>query len=711
MTEAVVQTEDLQLEGFHCADCADTIEKTVVKLGGVQKVQANFTSGRVKIEYDPLRVARCDLVRSVEKIGYRVSGDVHRNLQKKRFWKDREFQFTLISGLLLAFGIAGRFLMDDILLLTFLKRDITVSVILLLLAVIFGAYHFAREGWASLKNLKFNMNGLMSLAVVGAIIIGEYIEAASLAFLFSAAELLESYAVERARNSLRELMNLAPDRASVKNAEGEIQVPVDRVEIGDILLIRPGEKVPLDGEVVEGASTVDQAPITGESVPVSKNPGEKVFAGSVNVEGYLEVRTSERYDNTVLSRIIHMVEEAESQKAPSQRFVEKFARIYTPSVVAVALLVAIFPPLLLGASFNVWFIKALTLLVIACPCAMVISTPVSVVSALTNASRNGVLIKGGIHLEEMGKVKAIAFDKTGTLTKGKLAVTDIIPLNGLARDELLKVAASVERRSEHPVARAIAASAADLPLRPTVDFNSIPGKGVSATLDKQTYYLGKADLFDPNGTVLPDKELQTLQSEGKTTMIIGTKSEVIGIIGLQDEIRPGAADMVARLQAVGKEIVMITGDHLETARSIAKQLGIDQFHAGLLPDQKVEQIQRLTEKYGKVAMVGDGINDAPALATASVGIAMAVAGTDTALETADIALMSDDLSKLPYLVKLSKQADRVIQQNIIASIALKFGLAIGVFPGLVSLVIAVLVGDMGASLAVTSNALRLARIK
>ncbi|MCG8608506.1 cadmium-translocating P-type ATPase, partial [bacterium] len=464
-------------------------------------------------------------------------------------------------------------------------------------------------------------------------------------------------------------------------------------------------------EVIEGASTVDQAPITGESVPVSKNVGEKVFAGSVNVDGYLEVRTTERYDNTVLSRIIHMVEEAESQKAPSQRFVERFARIYTPSVVALALLVAIVPPLILAASFNVWFIKALTLLVIACPCAMVISTPVSVVSALTNASRNGVLIKGGIHLEEMGKVKAIAFDKTGTLTKGRLAVTDIIPLNGLDRDELLKIAASVERRSEHPVARAIAASASGIPFLPVDNFTVIPGKGVAATLDGQTYYLGKTDLFDLNSAVLPEKELQALQFGGKTTMIVGTKSKVIGIIGLQDTLRPGAADMVAKLQAVGKEVIMITGDHLETARSIAAQLGIRHFHAGLLPAQKVEEIQRLKEKYDKVAMVGDGINDAPALATASVGIAMAVAGTDTALETADIALMSDDLSKLPYLVKLSKQAERVIQQNIIASIALKFGLAIGVFPGLVSLVMAVLVGDMGASLAVTSNALRLARIE
>ncbi len=709
MSKETIKTEELRLEGLHCADCAVTIEQTVAKLGGVEFVKANFTAGKVKIDYDPGQLGHDDLVRSVEKIGYKVSTETHKNLEKKQIWQAREFHFTLISGLLLGLGLGVQFFTTNQALFEFFGRSVTVSVFFYLTSMFFGAFYFSRQGWASIKNLRFNMNFLMSIAIIGAIIIEEYVEAASLAFLFSLAELLENYAVERARNSLRELMRLSPEEARIRRKNKEVALPVAEVRIGDVLLTRPGEKVALDGEVIAGASSVNQAPITGESVPVKKEVGDKVYAGSINVEGYLETRVTASSENSMLARIIHLVEDAENQKAPSERFVDRFAKIYTPAIIVLAVGVAVVPTLFFGALFNPWFIKALTLLVIACPCALVISTPVSVVSALTNASRNGILIKGGVYLEEMAGVKVIALDKTGTLTKGCLKVADVVPLNGLPNDELLRLAASLEIRSEHPIGKAIVESAGDAKLDEVQDFESIPGQGVLGNLGGKKYRVGRPELFKNLTDELPIKQMKALQKNGKTTMLVGTESEIIGIIGLLDEVRQGAIKTISKLKKAGKEVVMLTGDNEETARAIANQLNISHFHAALLPEEKVEEIKRLQEKYGKVAMVGDGVNDAPALAAASVGIAMGAAGTDAALETADIALMADDLTKLPYLVDLSKRARGVIRQNIFAAILIKLSLAVGVFPGLVSLVIAVLIGDMGASLGVTANAMRLAR--
>lgn len=711
MSETTLRTEHLQLEGFHCADCAVTIEKTVAKVNGVASVQANFAAGKVKIRYNPFQVRLEELIHRVENIGYRVQTDMHQDIEAKTLWRNRELYFTLLSGCLLFLGLGVHFFTSDPKLVAFMGRGVHVSTILYLLAVVLGAYFFSREGWASVKSLRFNMDFLMSLAIIGAVIIAEYVEAASLAFLLSLAELLEGYAVDRARNSLRQLIQLAPSEARVVAAGQECTRNVSQIEVGDILAIRPGEKIALDGKVVKGVSSVDQSPITGESRPVAKTAGEKVFAGSINIEGYLEVKVTELSSNTMLARIIHMVEEAEAQKAPSQKFVDRFARIYTPAVVLLAVAVATIPPLFLGGAFNPWFIKALTLLVIACPCALVISTPVTVVSALTSASRSGVLIKGGVYLEEMAKVKVIALDKTGTLTRGKLEISEVVPLNGRQKEDVLKIAAALESRSEHHIARAIVNAAVDLPPEPVHDFESIPGKGVTARFKGVKYYLGRPELFRQFEVELPASRLHKMQRQGKTTMLVGTQSEILGIVALSDQLRSEAVEMITKLRRAGKEVVMITGDNEETARAIAQQLGITHFHAGLLPEEKVAEIRFLQKKYGKVAMIGDGINDAPALAAASVGIAMGVAGTDTALETADIALMSDELSKIPYLVELSKKGRLVIQQNIWTSLLLKLTLAVGVFPGIVSLVLAILIGDMGASFVVTSNALRLARVK
>lgn len=704
------KTENLVVDGLHCADCAATIEKTVEKINGVAAVKANFTAGKVKITYDPHKVELRNLVESVEKIGYRVASGSHKSIEKRQIWRKREFQFTLVSGILLGLGLLFKF-GSEIRIATANGRDISVSMVFFLAAVLPSAYYFGKGSWAAIKNRQFNMVLLMTVAILGAIVIGEYVEAASLAFLFSLAELLEGYAIERARNSLRQLMTLTPDTAQVKTGSKEKTVAVDKVQVGDILVARPGEKIALDGMVVDGISSVDQSPITGESVPVKKEPGDKVYAGAINNEGYLEIRVTQNSENSMIARIIQLVEDAESQKSPTERFVEKFARIYTPTVVLLAVGVATIPPIFLDAAFNLWFVKALTLLVIACPCALVISTPVSVVSALTSASRNGVLIKGGLYLEEMGRIKVLAFDKTGTLTLGRLQVTDVVSLNGAPEEELLRIAASLEKRSEHPIAKAILEAADGAELEEASRFEAIPGRGVRGELGGVGYAVGGQELFLQAETNGADKKLRTLQSAGKTTMLVGKESEIIGIIALSDKIRDDALAMVSRLKADGKQVVMITGDNEATAKSIAAELGITHYYANLLPDQKVKIVKQLQAEYGKVAVVGDGINDAPALAAASVGIAMGVAGSDTALETADVALMSDDLSKLPYLVELSRQANQVIRQNTLAAIVLKLSLALGVFPGLVSLVVAVLIGDMGASLGVIANALRLARFR
>lgn len=711
MSETLLKTDSMSLEGLHCSDCAATIEKTVAKMSGVAEVSTSLSSGKLKVSYNPIKVSYPDLVKCVEKIGYRVKTDGHKNIEKKSFLSKPEILTTAISGFLLGAGLLNFFLMNNVSLFSILGRVFTVSTLFFIASTLFGTYYFSRSAWAAIKSLNYSINTLMLIAIAGAIIIGEYVEAASLAFLFSLAELLEAYAVDRARNSFRELINLTPDEAMVKRGNDEVALAVSDIKVGEIFIVRPGERIALDGIVASGESSIDQSPITGESIPISKKADDIIYAGSINNEGYLEVKVTKNHENTTLARIIHLVEEAESKKAPIERFVEKFAKIYSPIVVLLAIGVMTIPPLFFGEAFTPWFLKALTLLVISCPCALVISTPVSVVSALTSASRNGALIKGGVYLEQMSKIKVIAFDKTGTLTKGKLKVTDVRSFNGLPEDEILQMAAALEQKSEHPIARAIREATNGKPLGEVSEFQAIAGKGVRGSLNGKNIIIGREELFSEGKYTRPEKELNTLQQQGKTTMLIGDDIEILGLIALADQVRPDAAPTVARLKKSGRQVVMITGDNPETAKAIANEIGIEKYYAGLLPEDKVKIVQQLENEFGKVAVVGDGINDAPALATATIGIAMGAAGADAALETADIALMSDDLTKLVYLIELSKKANAVIKQNTWAAILIKFTLAIGVFPGLVSLVVAVLVGDMGASLGVTTNAMRLARFR
>src|SRR5574338_93361 len=587
-------------------------------------------------------------------------------------------------------------------------------VVLALLSIATGGLGTLRKGWIALKTFTLNMNFLMSVAMLGAAAIGEWPEAAVVIFLFALAELIETLSLERAKNAIRGLMGMAPETATVRLDSGQwAERPAARVQIGQTVRVKPGERIPLDGMVTAGASTVNQAPITGESMPVEKSPGDPVFAGTVNERGSFEFSVTANKGHTTLARIIHAVEEAQGQRAPTQRFVDQFARYYTPAVVVVAMLVAVVPPLVFGAPFLDWFYKALVMLVIACPCALVISTPVTVVSGLAAAARHGILVKGGVHLENGRLLKAIAVDKTGTLTHGRPVLTDIIALVERPEGELLQLAASVDAHSEHPVAAAIVAGwrgSGERPLLEVASFEALTGRGAKAVVGGQHYHLGNHRLVEDLGVCTPRVEevLKGLERAGKTAVVLISDHEPLCVLAVADTVRDHSAEAIRDLHALGVRSVMLSGDNATTARAIADQVGIDDARGSLLPEDKLAAIDDLLARHGRVGMVGDGINDAPALAKASIGFAMGAAGTDTAIETADVALMDDDLRKLPLFIELSHHTAQVLRQNITLALGIKavfFALALA---GLATLWMAVF-ADMGASLMVVANGLRLLR--
>jgi len=697
------KTESLVLDNLHCTDCARHIEETLAKTNGVHEAQVLVGSGKVQVCYDARVLDHQHLVAQLDRLGHRV---IHQDTDHKPWWQKPDAYLTAISGVLLGVGLTFQLSGFDAELAQWGGWTLTGSGVFYLLAVGFGGGPALQSAYRALRERRFGINILMTIAILGAVAIGELVEAASLAFLYALAELLEQYAVDRGRRSLRELLSLTPQQASVLRADRATPVAASQVQIGDTVVVRPGEKVPLDGTVIWGDSAVNQAPITGEAVPIEKTKGDPVYAGSLNEVGVLHVRVDKHADDSTLARIIHLVEQAEAQKAPTERLMERFGQVYTPMVVGLATLVVVIPTVLFAQPLAPWLLRALTLLVLSCPCALLISTPVSVVSAITAAARNGVLIKGGTHLEAMGQVRAVAFDKTGTLTTGEPQVQHVIPLDGHSRAEVLYLAASLESHSAHPIARAIVRAANGIALEQVERFASLTGQGVEGCIKGKRYRVGKRALF-PN---LPPEVFAQLEGAA-TSVVVGDKNRAYGLITVADPIRPDAAATVSALKALDLEVVMLTGDRGDIAKAVARQLGIAHYRASVLPEQKLQAIQRLQAKYGHVAMVGDGINDAPALAAATVGVAMGAAGSDTALETADIALLADDLSKLPYLVCLSRQSRRVIKQNVAFSIALKLALSLGVLPGAVTLVGAVVFGDMGTTLAVTGNAMRLARLQ
>ena len=765
------RTCQLTIQDLDCADCAAKIEKHINSLAGVKQAKVDFLNGNLKVEIDDSRIDSEKIKAEIDKIGYSATAaaDVQkttlivedmdcpdesrpieerlkkmeavRNVQfnlianklilehtcpigeiqnalkelgfnseleqqgRKRsdqtFWqKHKILILTMVSGV---FAIAGS-------LLRYLQYPDSLTIPTLIIAIIAGGSHIARKGWKEAIHLTLGMNFLMSLAVIGAMLIGEWPEAAMVIFLFALAQLLESRSLDRARRSIESLMELAPNVALVKHGSEEKLVLVDRVNIDDIIIIKPGERLPMDGVVSDGSSFVNQSPITGENMPIEKHAGDEVFAGTINEKGTLEVRVTKKFEDSTLSRIIHLVEEARAKKAPTQGFVEKFARYYTPAVVLVAVLLAIIPPLFFHASFHEWFYRALVLLVISCPCALVISTPITIVSGLTNAARSGILIKGGAYLENFARLKAIAFDKTGTLTLGKPRVQQIITLNNFNENRILQIAASIESRSEHPLAEAIIehARAKNISIQPLKTFESITGKGVRAKINSTTYLIGNHRLFEENGWCedIIHEHLEKIETKHHSAIIVGMEKKILGIIAIADAIRPDADQAINDLHQAGvQKTIMLTGDNYQTAQAIANEVGIDEFHAELLPGDKVEAIKKLLAQFQQVAMVGDGINDAPALAAATMGISMGTSGTDTALETADIALMKDDLGKLAYLKRLSRRTLRIIKQNIFIALLLKAIFVALAVPGLATLWMAVF-ADMGASLVVVFNGLR-----
>jgi Cd2+/Zn2+-exporting ATPase len=725
-----------QVDGLDCADCALHLEEALRRTPGVAHVSLDFSLARLRIASQNGNEIQPTVEQVVQGMGYSLrsavaaasAGEQEAGARgwRERLWQRRRDLSTVAAGLLVLAAVV----------LNLLGLPEPVIAVTYVAAIAVGGYYIARAGWAALHTAhSLDMNALMTVAAVGSIFVGEWAEGAVAMFLFSLGNTLEGYTMDRARNAIRGLMDLSPRRATLLHGDHEEQVPVEELRAGDRILVLPGERIPMDGVVLSGTSAVNQAPITGESVPVEKSAGYDVFAGTVNGQGALTVRVTRLAADTTIARIIKMVEEAQAQKAPTQRFVDRFARVYTPAVIAIAAGVAVLPPLFgwltgadaFGALFSNWFYRALVLLVIACPCALVISTPVSIISAIASSARAGVLIKGGAYLEALGSLRVIAFDKTGTLTIGQPQVVDVRCIDhpaGLswvecpACRQMLADAAAVERRSEHPLARAVvqAAEAQGLASALSVaeEVEALTGRGVRGWVDGHSVTVGTHTYIHESHPDLVAGPLcdgvHAAQAAGQTAMVVRDDCcGVRGYIAVADTLRPGVAAVMASLDAVGiKHRVMLTGDNEATARAIAAAAGIDSVQADLLPEHKVAAIELLLDKYGAVAMVGDGVNDAPAMARATVGIAMGAAGTDTALETADVALMADDLARLPFAVKLSRRSRAIIRQNVALALAIKavfLGLAIA---GLATLWMAVF-ADVGASLIVIFNGMRLLR--
>lgn len=699
----------LRVSGMDCADEVETVERALKPLPGVRDVRVNLMAGKVAVEHDA-SITPEQLIAAIGKAGLKATPDQTETREPADAQRSRLVSVA-VSGALTGLGLLAQW--TEV-------APLAVRIGAFACAIIAGGWFILPKALGAVRRRSLDMNVLMSVAVVGAAAIGEWSEGAAVVFLFALSELLESFSVARARRAIQSLMKLAPETAWLKDGDAFREVPVEQVKVGDRITVKSAARVPLDGEVVAGGSTVNQAPITGESMPVEKQPGDTVFAGTINGEGSLEVRVAKVYSDTTLARIIHLVEEAQSQKAPSQQFVNTFARYYTPAVFVLALAVWLVPPLVLGGEWAVWTYRALVLLVIACPCALVISTPVSVVSGLTAMARRGVLIKGGAFLEAVGKLRALAVDKTGTITEGRPRVTQIIPFNSKSESEILRVAAAIDVHSDHPMAQAVVAHAREqrIEFPRSENYQARNGRGAEGELEGHHYFVGN-HRFAHELAVCSDAleaRLAEIEAQAQSVVVVGhkphadCKGEVLGVLAVGDSVRPEAVEAIRALHAAGvRKVVMLSGDNQKTASAIARQVGIDEAHGDLLPEQKIERVRALKEEHQHVGMIGDGVNDAPAMAAASVGIAMGAAGTDTAIETADMALMQDDLGKVAEAIRLGRRTVRIIQANITFALVVKAVFLALALSGHTSLWLAIL-ADTGATLVVIANALRLLKM-
>ena len=693
---------NFRIDAMDCPTEQTLIQNKLGKLAGVQQLEFNLINRVLGVTHDlPSTAPIIDAIKSLGMVAEPLEQGTEAPAPiavKKHWWP------------LALSGVAA--LAAEVIHFTSAAPDWVVAVIALI-SILSGGLTTYKKGWIALKNLNLNINALMSIAVTGAILIGQWPEAAMVMFLFTVAELIEAKSLDRARNAIGGLMQMTPEKATVQQADGSwMEQDVKVIELGARVRVRPGERIGLDGEVVSGSSTIDQAPITGESLPVEKTVGDKVFAGTINQSGSLEYAVTAAANNSTLARIIHAVEQAQGSRAPTQRFVDQFSKIYTPAVFIFALAVAVIPPLFMGALWFDWIYRALVLLVVACPCALVISTPVTIVSGLAAAARKGILVKGGVYLEGGYKLDYLALDKTGTITHGKPVQTDYLSLDPTADRTAPAIAAALAGRSDHPVSLAIANAAVDKQFAAlTVDnFEALAGRGVRGEIDGQTYHLGNHRLVEELGLCSPELEekLFALEKQGKSVVLLLDKSGPLALFAVADTVKESSREAIQQLHDLGIKTVMLTGDNVHTAQAIATQVGIDQAQGDLLPTDKLHAIEALYEQGHRVGMVGDGINDAPALARAEIGFAMAAAGTDTAIETADVALMDDDLRKIPAFISLSRQTSTILKQNIALALVIK-AIFLGVtFAGIATMWMAVF-ADMGVSLLVVFNGLRLLR--
>ena len=714
-------TKTYRVRGMDCTSCADNLEKGIGKLSGVDGVRIDFMAEKIHIDGN---VSLDDINHRAQSLGhYEVIDDTLKDDAAKTelftggvmgfvryLLRERPTQLALIGGALTLLTVIA----------SLLGLNTTLANIAYVIAMSVAAYPIAKSGIINLAvNRNFNLNLLMTIAAVGAVVIGEMLEAAVVIFLFAIGEAMEGFTTDRARESIRSLADLTPPHANRVHGDHTDVVPIEQLQVGDHILVKPGERIPMDGMILSGESGVNQAPITGESVPVSKSTGDEVYAGTINGDGALTVEVTNLAADNTLNRIIKLVEEAQSSQAPSQRRIDRFANWYTPTMAIVALLVATIPPLVFGAPFldpatggHGWLYRALALLMIACPCALVISTPVTVVSAITTAARRGVLIKGGLHLENLGRIRAIAFDKTGTLTTGKPVVTSYHGVNCDPDcpncDDMLAVAAAVEQQSTHPLAQAVVHAADGLKNRYTAStVNNLSGRGVQGQVNGEKITVGSHRLFDqqfPHDDTLC-KAVQRYERDGNTTMMVAQGDKITGVIMVADTPRDDSQRVLSELKSLGLKTIMLTGDNTTVANVIAAQVGVDDIRAELMPQDKTTAMQELLRDYGQVAMIGDGVNDTPALATATVGIAMGGAGSAQAIETADIALMADDLRQLPFTMRLSRFAANLITWNIALSLGIKLLFTVLAIGGMTTLWFAIL-ADTGLLILVTMNGMR-----
>ena len=712
-------TSKFRVQGLDCADEAAELRQTVGALAGVRELAFDYLRGVMIVDHNESVASRSRLMEAVAAAGMRAEvwqDDALKMVAPTDDGRWRRSALTMASGCCLALAFAcdwwtlgwrGAFGGGE-------SGQVLLVNIFYVIAALLGSLIVLPKAWAAVRRGRMEINVLMVIAVTGAIIIGQFAEAATVSFLFAVSLAMEAWSVGRARRAVEALMELAPETACLLRPDGtETIVPPGEVPVGATLVVRPGEKFPLDGRVQRGETSVNQAPITGESVPVAKRPGDDVFAGTINEDGAIEIVTTKPADDSTLARITRLVTDAQSKRSQAEQWVETFARYYTPAVMGLAVAVMLLPPLVAGGSWIGWFYQGLVLLVIACPCALVISTPVSMVAALASAANQGVLVKGASFLELAASLKAIALDKTGTLTEGRPEVKEVVALSGHTDNELLDIAAAIEARSQHPLAAAIVRHAESLGLRPKPadDFQAISGKGATATLAGQRYWIGSHRAFEERGQETPElhDRLEQLAARGHSVVVIANDEHVCGLIALGDTVRANAKDALAALHRAGiSRIVMLTGDNPSAAASVAAAVGVDDVRAELLPEDKVAAIEALVAEHGQVGMIGDGVNDTPAMARATLGIAMGAVGTDTALETADIALMSDDLSRVAWLIRHSQRTLKIVRQNIAASLAAKLVFVILTFLGQATLWMAI-AADMGVTLIVILNALRLLR--